>query len=443
MLIKIEIENFRSFKNRIIFHTLQRNYKRFLEHVHTINEDVKVLKTSGMYGSNGSGKSNLFKALYYLKRMVEDRNFLRSVEAIKNFTPFKLDTVYLEKPIQVELDILVGSKVFIYKINFEAKSRKIIYEELIKIDPSAGELIIFERLDNFVKFPNNPVLNALESQLSTALDPHTSILCFELVNDPEIEEVSDWFLNKTGFLWPTYEFDDIAYIFTQKEEYLQLANNIIKPLNVGIDKLEIKLVPINIYLGLDNKDTITQITSMLQSKTHHSFQDKMGNFCTALKVDNDEIQIAKLVCIHYDNQGEPVPFDLDQESRGTIVILHLLPALIRSYGEGVNYFIDDINTSLHPVLLKEILGQYLTFNLGNAKGQLIFNSHEDLLMDETIVRQDEIWLMEKKNGISDLFPLSDFSNVRFDLNLRKNYLNGKFGAVPFEHKPEKFVFGDE
>ncbi len=440
MLVKLEIENFRSFKRRVVFHTVQRNYKRFSEHVHTVDEDFSILKTSGIYGSNGSGKSNLFKALYYLQQIVVNKEFLKSVESIKNFTPFKLDSKISNMPIQIEVDILIDYRIFSYKIHLESETRKIIYEELLEID---SDQIIFKRTLNNLEFPNNTKLQNFQSQLSEALQPYTSVLSFELIRDEDITLVKNWFECKVEFLFPTYEFDDIAYIFTLKKEYLQLANNIIKPLNVGIDKLEINLVPINIYLGIEYKDIINQITEILQTKTHHSFKDNLGNFCTALKNEFDEILIAKLVCIHYDNNNRPIAFDVDQESRGTIVLLHLLPALIRSYGEGVNYFIDDINTSLHPVLLKEVLGQYLTFNLGSAKGQLIFNSHEDLLMDEKIVRQDEIWLMEKKDGVSDIFPLSDFPNIRFDLNLRKNYLNGKFGGVPFSEKPQKLNFGEK
>ncbi|MRX67576.1 hypothetical protein SAMN06265349_1011271 [Flavobacterium resistens] len=440
MLISLEVENFRSFKNRAVFHMLQRNYKRFTEHVVTVNDNLSILKTSGIYGSNGSGKSNLFKCLYYLKKVVESSHFLRSVEAIKNFTPFKLDDLQSGKPIKIELDILIDNFVYSYKINFNSELH-IIYEELFKVVNGEVQLIFKRHENNAVDFPSNPALETLKIQLSQALLPQTSILCFDLIKDIEITKVSDWFKTKIDFLFPTYEFDDIAYILSLKNEYLQLANNIIKPLNLGIDELKINLVPISIYLGLDNKDIITQISAILQKKTHHSFKDNMGDYCTALKNEKGEILIAKLVCIHYGTDGSIIEFDVDQESRGTIVLLHLIPALIRSYGEGVNYFIDDINTSLHPILLREILGQYLSFNLGNAKGQLIFNSHEDLLMDERIVRQDEIWLTEKKNGISDIFPLSDFPNIRFDLNLRKNYLNGKFGGVPFEHQPDKLNFG--
>ena len=182
----------------------------------------------------------------------------------------------------------------------------------------------------------------------------------------------------------------------------------------------------------------------LEKKLFHSFKDSNENECTAVKDQTDgAIYILKLNAIHLDQDGNEVEFDLDQESRGTVVLLNLLPALILSYGEGVNYFIDEINRSLHPILIREILAQYLHNDIEKAKGQLFFNSHEDFMIDETIIRQDEIWLMEKgKNGESDLFPLSDYKNVRYDLNLRKNYLDGKFGGVPFTKEPGKLSLNE-
>ncbi|MBK8392842.1 MAG: ATP-binding protein [Saprospiraceae bacterium] len=282
----------------------------------------------------------------------------------------------------------------------------------------------------------------MKALLPNLISNASLFLSYELFEHEDLDAARDWFMNKIEFLFPTYEFHDIAYIFTLRPEYLDLANGIIKISNVGIEKLELYKVPIELYLGLDQKDLVKQIIAILQENSFHSFKDYMGNYCTAIKDNDGKISIVKLICYHENEYKSLIPFDVDQESRGTIVLLHLIPALIRSYGEGINYFLDDINTSLHPVLLKEILGQYLSLNLGQAKGQLIFNSHEDFLMDEKIIRQDELWLMEKNNGASIIFPLTDFPNVRFDLNLRKNYLNGKFGAVPFESEPQKIVFGE-
>ena len=65
-----------------------------------------------------------------------------------------------------------------------------------------------------------------------------------------------------------------------------------------------------------------------------------------------------------------------------------------------------------------------------TKGQLIFTTHESNLLDQSIFRRDEIWFVEKHQGATKLYPLSDFT-IRLDLDIRKGYLNGRFGAIPF------------
>ncbi len=443
MLIQLQIQNFRSFNERQTFVTVQGSTKRFPDHVHEHESGIKILKTTGIYGTNGSGKTNLFKALYFLKKLVIDEDFLNSIESIKYFTAFKLNKLSEVKPCHFEVDFIgANNNVYVYSVAILPQEKKIVEEKLVRLHPI--EEIIFHRYfeDNRVVIdtPNKPELSQLKNLFHNIISNNALFLSSDIFDDEDLDAARNWFTNQIEFMFPTYDFNDIAYIFTLKPEYLKLANDIIKISNVGIDKLDLERIPISIYFGLEYKDLIRHISGVLEEHPYYSFKDNLGNYCTAIKGSDEQISIVKLLCYHYNNANELVPFDVDQESRGTIVLLHLIPALIRSYGEGINYFLDDINTSLHPVLLKEILSQYLTLNLGAAKGQLIFNSHEDFLMDEKIVRQDELWLMDKVNGASTLFPLSDF-DVRFDLNYRKNYLNGKFGAVPFKEEPEKMVFG--
>lgn len=445
MLISLEISNYRSFKDKVTFYTVQRNFKRFSEHIFKFNENLSILKTSGIYGANGSGKTNLFKGLYMVKKLIENDDYLNSTEALKNFTSFKLDNKLKDKPSRFTIDFISHEKIYSYDISVDTINKRIVHEELAFLKESGDQQIIFKRVFNEsgktkIEFPNNKEILPIVKVISEIIPASSTILSFDLIQDVNVSEARDWFENKIEFLFPTYEFIDISYILFSNPNSLKIANEIIKYTNVGIDKLAIEEVSIELYLGLEGKETIRRFETILTEKPYHSFKDNLGSYCTAIKKTDGTISILKLISYHNDNLGIPIAFEVDQESRGTIVLLHLIPALILSYSKGINYFIDDINTSLHPVMLKEILGQYLTKNLGSAKGQLIFNSHEDFIMDEKIIRQDELWLMEKRDGASDLFPLSDFPNVRFDLNLRKNYLNGKFGAVPFENTPPEFAF---
>lgn len=444
MLIKFELENFRSFNKKKIFHAIQRNYKRFPNHVHVVNEDLGLLKVSGIYGGNASGKTNLFRGLYFVKKMVEDPDYLNSTESPKFFFPFRLNTQCEDKSSKFKVDFVQNNLIYQYKIEINHSTQTIVYESLNKLDTNEVEVKIFER---YIELDKTIITLNSSANQSQPLDfligyytknKQSAFLSTEFLSDKDLLNAKIWFKDKVKFLFPVYQFMDIAYILSLKENYLKLANRIIKFSRTGIDKLKIDKIPINIYLGSENIDIINHIKKVLEKKDYHSFRDSNQNECTAVKDKNDNgTYILKLSAIHYDEIGNEVQFDLDQESRGTIVLLHLLPALILTYGEGVNYFVDEINRSLHPILIREILAQYLNNDIEKATGQLFFNSHEDFMIDETIVRQDEIWLMEKgENGESDLFPLSDFKNVRHDLNLRKNYLDGKFGGVPFDKEPE-------
>lgn len=445
MLVQLQVENFRSFKTRESLVTLQRNVKRFSEHVYEHKSGLKILKTTGIYGANASGKTNLFLALQLIKKCLHDPDFLDTIEGRKFYTPYKLDREYEKKPTHIEVDFIIDDEtVYVYSVDIILHEKIIIEEKLTQIEPL--ERIIFIRKINpqthkqEIEYPLNQEFNA--NHYLTKSNSKTLFLTEHYFHEEHCKKANEWFTKKIEFLFPIYDFNDIAYIFTIKPEYLKLANDIIQISNVGIDQIGISKIPINLYFGLKDSETQRRIIEKLNDgdSNYFSFKDNEHNYCSAIQEDG-AIFIIKLICYHKETNGELVPFDIDQESRGTAVLLHLIPALLRSYGEGINYFIDDINTSLHPVLLKEILGQYLSYNIGSAKGQLIFNSHEDFLMDERIIRQDELWLMEKENGASTIFPLSDF-DVRFDLNYRKNYLNGKFGGVPFKSEPKQLVFGE-
>lgn len=444
MLIKFEVENFRSFNEKQFFHTVQRNFKRYTDHIYEFSDGLKLLKTNAIYGANAAGKTNLFKALAFLRNITIDPIFINSIEGINLLIPFRLaDTEENESKFKV--DFISNDIIYTYELWVKKKSNKVTFEKLSKILTS-DEVVVFERITNeenkvVFKFPNNAEYKDLSATLSLIIPSFSTLLSYDFKFDIDIVNARIWFDEKVKFVYPIYEFGDIAYTLSLKEEYLTIANRIVKFSRTGIDRLKIDQIPIDIYLGAENLSAIDQIIKVLQDKNFHSFKDSKGNSCTAIKKTDGTVVILKLMTIHKNNEGAEVVFDLDQESRGTIVLLHLIPSLILSYGEGVNFFIDEIGTSLHPILLRELLSQYLFNNIKYAKGQLIFNTHEDFIMDENILRQDEIWLMEKgPNGNSTIFPLSDFPNVRYDLNYKKNYLSGRFGGVPFSEKPENLSF---
>jgi AAA15 family ATPase/GTPase len=448
MLIQLEVSNFRSFHGQQVFHMLKRNVEKFSEHICEFQNKVEILKTAAIYGANASGKTNLFKALYFVKMMIQESDYLHSIEAIKMFTPYRLNDDSEFKDSKFSITFISNNRIFKYILEVNSVTKIVTYESLSELTNS--ETLIFSRKtnsnnENILEFTSQDTQKKFSELFSSHLPTrHSPLLSNIYVTSffVDLEDARKWFVDKIKFSFPVHDYIDITYVLSQNDQNLELANKIISFSKTGIDKIKIDKIPIEIYFGTESASSISQIELKLKEKKYHPFKGANSEYCTAIKDSENKIFILKLVTIHIDKNKKEVPFSLDQESRGTIALFHIIPAFILSYSEGINYFIDEIGASLHPILIREILKQYLTYNIEFANGQLIFNTHEDFILDPSIVRQDEIWLVEREEDETSVFPLTDFQDLIFDQNIRKNYLNGYYGAVPFENEPQKLIFKD-
>ena len=144
--------------------------------------------------------------------------------------------------------------------------------------------------------------------------------------------------------------------------------------------------------------------------------------------ENDTIW-AKTLKVEHSSGNLSAFFNLEEESDGTVRLLDFVPAFKNLiYSEKV-YIVDEIERSIHPLLIKELIKK---FSLDKkTRGQLIFTTHESNLLDQEIFRQDEIWFVEKDlNGSTDLYSLSDFKEHK-TIDIRKGYLSGRYGSIPF------------
>jgi uncharacterized protein len=148
---------------------------------------------------------------------------------------------------------------------------------------------------------------------------------------------------------------------------------------------------------------------------------------------------------HDGPDNSSIPLDLAEESDGTRRLLELIPALHDLHTRDATYFVDEIDRSIHPLLVWKFIEFFLN-SCANANRQLIVTTHESNLLDLDLLRRDEIWFAEKDQaGATRLYSMVDFK-VRKDHEIRKHYLQGRFGAVPFlgnldrlletEHAPE-------
>ena len=146
-----------------------------------------------------------------------------------------------------------------------------------------------------------------------------------------------------------------------------------------------------------------------------------------------ELIARKLVSFHPKSDGTEAKFEIHQESDGSQRVIDLLPAFLDLSAQTSPkvYVIDEIDRSLHPLLIQQLLETYLANCSTETRKQLLLTTHNVMLMDQQLLRRDEMWVAERdKFGVSSLFSFSEYKDVRYDKDLRKSYLQGRLGGIP-------------
>jgi len=206
--------------------------------------------------------------------------------------------------------------------------------------------------------------------------------------------------------------------------------DLISNLNTGISNLFIKKEKFNDFIEDINKPQIKQLIEDIKTRKNNiSLRNSETDEEMTLIYEENEIYVKRLITNHLNNFGNPIEFSLALESDGTKRLIDYLPAFNGIINENKVYIIDEIERSIHPITIKKILSKISTDE--KAKGQLIFTTHESNLLDQDILRPDEIWFAQKDiDGASKLYSLSEF-NIHNTANIENGYLNGRFGGIPF------------
>lgn len=431
MLLRFVVSNFMSFSEEFEFNMFAGSYRRQKEHVYKTG-DIDLLKSAAIYGANGSGKSNFVKALHSLQDIV-----VNNKNAYAKISPFKLDKKYQDKPSSFEIDFQYGTAYYSYGI--EILDAAISKEWLYQLDVQKEEdEMIFEREMNEGKIE----LRLHEKYLQTEKDKlliqiyAEDILAHDipfvhLVRDKKFKEITDafkWFDEKLHLAYPDSKYASFMWEFVTNTKFKKFVSNIFSTLGTGVVSLNTQTTPIDVFFGDENTKTKKKVIHLLDKGKQFVTIEVGENIFIGTKDDDNNYIVHELITQHQDNNGELLNFELGEESDGTQRLIDLIPALEVLTNQDIVLVIDEIGRSLHPSLLKEFLALFLRTK---TKGQLIFTTHESNLLDLNLFRQDEIWFLEKdKKGSTKGYSLSDYK-PRYDSDIRKGYLNGRFGAIPF------------
>lgn len=400
MLIRFSFKNFKSFKNE---NCLDMEATSLKEHEYNVAklDSGEYLKVSAIYGANASGKTNVLQAFDYMKKRI-----LVSDDSKKN-SPIDEENVYSfminNDPIALEVEILAKNNK-IYKYGFELVKDNIISEWLYEKRVNKF-YSIFERENNNIKMMKDNKLSKLAN-----IDERTLFLNIYSKIDKDNEDFSnvyDWFVNST---------------------YLDLGNP-------------------NFERFINNRVSLKILSDENYKKELLRFIKTFDSGIEGIKTTPDSIEAVKsnngiidIEVIHKGENGElkALPFYL--ESNGTRKMFHLFDFFMDALKNGMVLFVDELDAKLHPLLTRYIINLFHNSETNKGNGQLIYSTHDTVNLNKETFRRDEIWFAEKdKDGISEIYALSDYileddknagKKVRNDATYNKDYLTGRYGAIP-------------
>ena len=433
MLIRFQVKNLYSFEEETEFNLLTNDSEHLPHHKKHCN-GVDFLRLSAIYGANASGKSNFVRAIGLLQNIVKKGKIIDEVSDYK----FKLSGEALTKPISLAIELLSNSKMYYYTLSFDQK--KILNETLVETFKDKEDRIVFERsLTNErqeIPFIESEVKNEKERMFlvllsDKLLSKDELLLTFLTQKYPneyaDIDNVFEWFSDVLIVLNSNFKIRGIAHKFDTDNSTTKFANTFIPTLATGIQKIEVQKREIQ-----GDSDDMKHLKDNIKNDQEQLFTNTnpdTGEEITFVMEENDKIFAKRIFTEHLDKEGHKVFFPFGWESDGTKRLLEYTPLINGVINAEVVFVVDEIERSIHPMMIKELIRKISSDT--SAQGQLIFTTHESCLLDQEILRTDEIWFTQKdKGGATHMYSLSDF-NISNTANIEDGYLNGRYGGIPF------------
>ena len=450
MLISFSVENFLSFNTKTEFSFKSGHIIKKPEHVYSFKEgQVKLLKFAAIYGKNGAGKTNLLKALNFVKKIITSPNALQKAKGLW----CRCNEQNEKLPSTFEICFLADNSIFDYLLKVNLSDCTILEEKLINISGKNEQTVFISVKDSGYEFSSD--IDSEELQiLSRNFDSTQQSLIYYINNNANLffthnknslllKKVYEWFYDTLEIIYSDQNVRETALSSVDRHFYLDEFSKLLNDFDSGITKIDVvsatkdeifnslpssqqKQIDVYIFKAIEN-------FKKKQQKQKSSFNN---NFSIVLRSRND-------ICIIYlDNDGEPVynrllfiheyngqsmAFRMAEESEGIYRLFQLIEILL-TRNEKV-YIIDEINRSLHPKLCVQFVRKYLEY-AKDKKLELLTTIHETNLMNLELLRQDEIWIADlKPDNSTSLCNLGELK-VRTDVVINKNYLSNSWGGVP-------------
>lgn len=425
MLLKFTIENFKSFRDKIDFYMLptkKRTHKEYIIHKKLKNrKTAEALPVVIIYGPNASGKTNLILSMKILKEIVMagtiDSEKLNEISCLLKTVPFIYDENYYE-PIKFSISFEKNRKIYEYGINISKKNKGIITYEFLNVN---NKNIFTREEDNIIvnfkymkkekiipdkdyEYYDSVLKDLIKNQNKKQLFLESGI--GNVFNKNIYKEIRNWFKN--------------FVVITDLEK--------IKPSKIEMMK-DLKAVDNNFFISRAVNDIIGFAEF---GRREIEFKETSSKDIAMLSVYKNPDKIKKSINNYEDEESSEILIKSEMmESKGTMQLLALINPFVEALKNGGQIILDEMDASLHFEITVALIHIFNNQSINTKGAQLIFNTHNPVYLDGNLLRHDQIAMIEKnkENFSSELYYISDY-DLSPKENLLKNYLNGKYGALP-------------
>lgn len=410
MLIQFRYKNFKSFRDDTILDFSATKITEHSDRVIQIGSE-KILPTAAIFGANASGKSNVIQAFRFMTTYViesfafggEGDDKKSKTKKLKQ-TPFLFDKDSRDAESSFEVYFIsseeAGCKSYNYGFTLDQSG---IVEEWLnaKSKTARSYKTVFYRNRDELDLSGLPVKS--QEIIRMTLEHETLIVSLGAkLKISKLKCIRDWF------------YDTNFTNFGNPFENVFLSS----------------LIPDGFA---DDKDVQKKVVDYFAT-----FDDSIVGFnIEVIKSDDEDSRHIKIDALHeVIGSDEFASIPLEEESDGTLKMFALYPALQDTLESGGVLFVDELNARLHPLLVRGFLITFLNPETNPNHAQLVFTTHDSWQLSNNLLRRDEIWFTEKEHsGVSTLYSLADFvdedgAKIRKDESYEKNYLLGKYGAIP-------------
>lgn len=430
MLIEFTVGNFRSFKEPVTLSLVAANTKARDPQVNqnntiALDEKLTLLTSAAVYGANASGKSNLVAALARMREFVLESSRESRAEEPIDHQPFLLNTATENQPSLFQVIFRLNDRVT-YRYGFEIDAQRVQAEWLFQTRPDAAkEERLFARDSDEIR-----VARAFKEGTGLKKKTRPNALFLSVAaqwNGPTATRVLQWFDQLNLILG----LSDLIYRGYTAQQF---ANGLLKE----------KILEFVKELDLGIADILSEEVEDAQLPFPKNVPPELKAFL--LKSAPERQVVIKTTHPRWDADGNlvaPQVFELaGQESEGTQKLFYLAGPVLETLLNGGVLVIDEMEARLHPLIARAIIQKFNALETNPRRAQLVFTTHDTNLLSNKAFRRDQIWFIEKdRMGCSHLYSLAELK-VRNDASFEKDYIEGRYGAIPYLGKSKSIVLDE-